>query len=61
MRRQVHPYGGVVFDDDGEDFTTPFTAIGMLSWAVTMVMAGDHHAIERVITQLAETPENYRW
>lgn len=49
------------FDDDAEDGTEPFTAIGMLSWAVTNCLNDFDQDIDWVITNLNHNQSRYRW
>lgn len=50
------------FDWDGCDYTTPLTAVGNLSWAVTQSMREKNMGpLERAIAHMETHPEDYRW
>lgn len=53
--------GSLPFDWDANDLTKPYTAVGMLAWAICSDLAGNPRALEATIEQLQRKSNEYDW
>lgn len=53
----------MAMDWDGADLTQPFTAVGLLSEAITMEISDPDNwgMVDRQIEDLLRRPDRYRW
>ena len=48
-------------DFDAKDYSTPFTVVGLLSYAIYQVGMGNDHALEATIAVIFDSKTEVRW